>query len=130
MALILPWGGQQLPQMITQACTYIFAAANFSASAYIGLTSAAARLILSFGKEEMKKTYLPKMLAGKWQGTMALTEAEAGSSLSDIMTIAEPTDDGYYKIKGQKIFISAGDHDAVENVVHLMLAKIKGALPV
>jgi alkylation response protein AidB-like acyl-CoA dehydrogenase len=121
------WGGQQLPQMITQACTFIFAAANFSSSAYIGLTSGAARLILSFGKEEMKKTYLPKMLSGKWQGTMALTEPEAGSSLSDITTMAEPTGNGYYKIKGQKIFISAGDHDAVENVVHLMLAKIKGA---
>ena len=123
------WGGQQLPQMISQACTFIFAAANYSASVYPGLTSGAARLILDFGKEEMKKIYLPKMLGGKWQGTMALTEPEAGSSLSDITTIAEPTDKDYYKIKGQKIFISAGDHDAVENVVHLMLAKIKGAPP-
>ncbi len=121
------WGGQQLPQMITQACTFIFAAANYSASVYPGLTSGAARLILNFGKDQMKKTYLPKMLAGKWQGTMALTEPEAGSSLSDITTIAEPTDKDYYKIKGQKIFISAGDHDAAENVIHLMLAKIKGA---
>jgi butyryl-CoA dehydrogenase len=121
------WGGQQLPQMITEACTFIFAAANYSASVYPGLTSGAARLILNFGKDEMKKTYLPKMLAGKWQGTMALTEPEAGSSLSDITTIAEPTDKDYYKIKGQKIFISAGDHDAAENVIHLMLAKIKGA---
>ena len=121
------WGGQQLPQMITQACTFIFAAANYSASVYPGLTSGAANLILSFGKEEMKKTYLPRMLAGTWQGTMALTEPEAGSSLSDITTVAEPTDNGYYKMKGQKIFISAGDHDGVENVVHLMLAKIKGA---
>jgi len=67
------------------------------------------------------------MRAGEWQGTMALTEAEAGSSLSDITTMAEPTGEGYYRIKGQKIFISAGDHDAVENVVHLMLAKIEGA---
>jgi butyryl-CoA dehydrogenase len=121
------WGGQQLPQMITQACTFIFAAANYSASVYPGLTSGAARLILNFGKEEMKKNYLPKMLSGEWQGTMALTEPEAGSSLSDITTIAEPTDNGYYKMRGQKIFISAGDHDAVENVVHLVLAKIKGA---
>jgi len=121
------WGGQQLPQMITHVCTFIFAAANYSASVYPGLTSGAARLILNFGREEMKKTYLPKMLAGTWQGTMALTEPEAGSSLSDITTIAEPTDNNSYKIKGQKIFISAGDHDAVENVIHLMLAKIKGA---
>ena len=121
------WGGQQLPQMITHACEFIFAAANYSASVYPGLTSGAAHLILTFGNEEMKKTYLPKMLAGKWQGTMALTEPEAGSSLADITTIAEPTDHGYYKMRGQKVFISAGDHDAVENVVHLMLAKIKGA---
>jgi alkylation response protein AidB-like acyl-CoA dehydrogenase len=121
------WGGQQLPQMMTQACTFIFAAANYSASVYPGLTAGAARLILNFGKEEMKRTYLPKMLSGKWQGTMALTEPEAGSSLSDITTMAEPTEYDYYKIRGQKIFISAGDHDAVENVVHLMLAKIQGA---
>ena len=121
------WGGQQLPQMITHSCEFIFAAANYSASVYPGLTSGAAHLILSFGSEEMKRTYLPKMLSGKWQGTMALTEPEAGSSLSDITTEAEPTDQGYYQIKGQKIFISAGDHDAVENVVHLLLAKIKGA---
>jgi butyryl-CoA dehydrogenase len=120
-------GGQQLPQMITDACTFIFSAANYSASVYIMLTSGAARLILNFGNEEMKETYLPKMLAGTWQGTMALTEAEAGSSLSDITTIAEPMDNNTYKIKGQKIFITAGDHDGVENVVHLLLAKIKGA---
>jgi butyryl-CoA dehydrogenase len=121
------WGGQQLPQMITMGSRFIFCAANYSAAAYTGLTTGAARLILNFGKEDLKKTYLPNMLAGKWQGTMALTEPEAGSSLADITTMAEPTDHGYYKIKGQKIFISAGDHDGVENVVHLMLAKIKGA---
>lgn len=123
----IEWGGQQLPQMITHSCEFIFAAANYSASVYPGLTSGAAHLILSFWNEEMKKTYLPRMLSGRWQGTMALTEPEAGSSLADITTEAEPTDQGYYKIRGQKIFISAGDHNAVENVVHLMLAKIKGA---
>ena len=121
------WGGQQLPQMITLVSRFIFCAANYSAGVYPDLTAGAARLILNFGKEEMKKTYLPRMLSGKWQGTMALTEPEAGSSLSDITTEAEPTDKGYYKIRGQKIFISAGDHDAVENVIHLLLAKIKGA---
>ncbi|NNL74768.1 MAG: acyl-CoA dehydrogenase, partial [Desulfobacterales bacterium] len=72
-------------------------------------------------------TYVPRMRAGEWQGTMALTEPEAGSSLSDITTMAEPTDKGYYRLKGQKIFISAGDHDGAENVIHLMLAKIEGA---
>jgi len=121
------WGGQQLPQMIGMATRFIFCASNYSAAAYSGLTTGAARLILNFGKEDLKKTYLPNMLSGKWQGTMALTEPEAGSSLADIITMAEPTDHGYYKIKGQKIFISAGDHDGVENVIHLMLAKIQGA---
>lgn len=103
----IEWGGQQLPQMITHSCEFIFAAANYSASVYPGLTSGAAHLILSFWNEEMKKTYLPRMLSGRWQGTMALTEPEAGSSLADITTEAEPTDQGYYKIRGQKIFISA-----------------------
>jgi alkylation response protein AidB-like acyl-CoA dehydrogenase len=121
------WGGQQLPRMLTLVCRFIFCSANYSAAVYPDLTAGAARLILTFGKGEMKKTYLPKMLAGKWQGTMALTEPEAGSSLSDITTIAEPTESGYYKMKGQKVFISAGDHDAGENVIHLMLAKIIGA---
>ncbi len=121
------WGGQQLPQMIGMGTRFIFCAANYSAAAYTGLTTGAARLILNFGTEIQKKTYLPNMLSGKWQGTMALTEPEAGSSLADITTTAEPTDAGYYKIKGQKIFISAGDHDGVDNVIHLMLAKIKGA---
>ncbi len=121
------WGGQQLPRMVTLVCRFIFCAANYSAAVYPDLTAGAARLILNFGKEDLKKSYLPGMLSGKWQGTMALTEPEAGSSLSDITTEAEPTDKGYYKMRGQKVFISAGDHDAVENVVHLMLAKIKGA---
>ena len=122
-------GGQQLPHLIADSCQFIFAAANYSASVYPGLCAGAARLIESFGNRELFNTYVPKMYAGEWQGTMALTEPEAGSSLSDITTIAEPTGNGYYNIQGQKIFISAGDHDAVENVVHLMLATIKGASP-
>jgi butyryl-CoA dehydrogenase len=92
------------------------------------LTKGAANLILSFGSEALKETYLAPLFSGIWQGTMALTEPQAGSSLSDITTSAEPTDtEGVYKIQGQKIFISGGDHDAVENVVHLLLARIKGA---
>jgi butyryl-CoA dehydrogenase len=122
-------GGQQLPITLHTACNYVFAAANFSATGYPGLTTGAAHLILSYGTSELAETYIPRMLAGQWQGTMALTEPQAGSSLSDITTRAEPTDHGYYKIRGQKIFISAGDHDGVENVVHMMLAKIKGAPP-
>ncbi|GAB4343282.1 MAG: acyl-CoA dehydrogenase [Candidatus Abyssubacteria bacterium] len=120
-------GGQQLPLVVTSASRFIFAAANYSASVYPFLTTGAAHLIESFGSEELKEAYIPKMFAGEWQGTMALTEPQAGSSLSDISTQAEPTDEGYYKIRGQKIFISAADHDGVDNVVHLMLARIKGA---
>ena len=119
--------GEQLPHLIADACEYIFQCANYSANAYLGLTAGAANLIETFGSKELYDTFTPKMYTGQWQGTMALTEPEAGSSLSDITTTAEPTDEGYYTIKGQKIFISAGDHNGVENVVHLMLAKIAGA---
>jgi butyryl-CoA dehydrogenase len=122
-------GGQQLPFLIWSACRFVFAAANYSASVYGSVTGGAAHLIETFGTEEMIKTYIPNMFAGKWQGTMALTEPQAGSSLADITTLAEPTDKGYYRIRGQKIFITGADHDAVENVVHMMLAKIKGAPP-
>lgn len=119
--------GEQLPHLIADTCEYLFQCANYSANAYHGLTAGAANLIETFGSKELYDTYTPKMYQGKWQGTMALTEPEAGSSLSDITTMAEPTHEDYYSIKGQKIFISAGDHDGVDNVVHLMLAKIEGA---
>jgi len=119
--------GQQLPETLLMACNHVFSAANFSATAFQLLITGAAHLILSFGSEELKETYLPRMLAGEWQGTMAMTEPQAGSSLSDVITRAEPTDSGYYKIRGQKIFISAGDHNGADNIIHLMLAKIKGA---
>jgi alkylation response protein AidB-like acyl-CoA dehydrogenase len=120
-------GGQQLPHTVDLLSRYIFAAANYSASAYPMLTTEAALLIHSFGSDELKERYIPPMFAGKWQGTMALTEPQAGSSLTDIATMAEPTDGGYYKIRGQKIFISGSEHDGVENVVQLLLARIKGA---
>ena len=121
------FGGEQLPMAVALVTKYIFAAANYSASTFPELSAGAARLITSFGSDEMVQTYVPRMLAGQWQGTMALTEPEAGSSLADIATSASPAGDGTYRIKGQKVFISAGDHDGVDNVVHLMLAKIDGA---
>ena len=129
MTAPLPYdmGGDQLPFTVVQACRYIFASANYSAAAFTGLTSGAAHLITSFGNRDLNETYVPHMHSGRWQGTMALTEPEAGSSLSDLTTTAVPTDEEYYLIRGQKIFISAGDHDAVENAVHLMLARIEGA---
>ena len=120
-------GGMQMPITVNTACHFIFSAANFSCAVYMGLTSGAAHLILSFGDQQLKDTYLPPMFAGRWQGTMALTEPQAGSSLSDVAMSAQPTDQGYYLLSGQKIFISGSDSDAVDNVVNLMLARIKGA---
>lgn len=120
-------GGEQLPLTISNLSRFIFAAANYSASVFADMCAGAAHLILSFGNKELIDEYVGKLVSGRWQGTMALTEPQAGSSLTDILTTAYPTEQGYYKIRGQKIFISAGDHDAVENVVHLMLAKIERA---
>jgi butyryl-CoA dehydrogenase len=119
-------GGQQLPEMINSCVGFILMAAN-NGMMYTGLSSGAAHLITSFGTPELTEFYVPNMLAGTWQGTMALTEPQAGSSLSDVTTTATPQPDGTYKIKGQKVFISAGDHDAAENIIHLMLARIDGA---
>lgn len=120
-------GGQQIPYMIFNATLFIMGAANYSAAVYPFLSAGAANLIRNFGSLQQKNTYLDKLYSGQWQGTMALTEPEAGSSLGDLTTVAQPTSQGYYKITGQKIFISCGDHDAVDNVVHLLLARIKGA---
>lgn len=119
--------GLQLPLTVGNACRFIFAAANYSASVYPELTAGAAHLILSFGGQALIDTWVPPMLAGRWQGTMALTEPEAGSSLGDLATTATPAEDGSYRIRGQKIFISCADHDGVENVVNLMLARIVDA---
>jgi len=121
--------GEQLPLLVANCCNMMFSAANYSGAAFPGLAAGAARLITNFGSQELIDGYVPKMISGEWQGTMALTEPQAGSSLSDITTMAEPTDSGHYFIKGQKIFISAGDHDGVDNVVHLMLAKIPDGPP-
>lgn len=122
-------GGQQLPFTVGLIPTFIFAAANYSASNYPGLNMGAAHLIESFGSQEQKDTYIPLLFSGAWQGTMALTEPQAGSSVGDITTTAAPTDKDYYLIRGQKIFISAADHDCVDNVLNMMLVRIEGAPP-
>ncbi|TVP44483.1 MAG: acyl-CoA dehydrogenase [Mongoliibacter sp.] len=121
-------GGQQLPNVVHQAAGFIFQASNYSASVFPFLTTGAANLIRTFGSQELIDRFTPNMYNGKWQGTMALTEPDAGSSLSDLSTSAFPTEkQGVYKIKGQKIYISCGDHDACENIIHLMLVRIDGA---
>ncbi len=120
-------GGQQMPLSLLNASLFLFYAANANLAAHPFLSAGAANLIQSFGSDALKETFLPKLYSGEWQGTMALTEPQAGSSLSDLISSAEPVADGVYKIRGQKIYISGGDHNAVDNVVHLLLARIKGA---
>ncbi len=120
-------GGLQLPNLIYNAMYFIMEAANNHVTGYLGLTSGAANLIISFGTEELKKKYIPKMIEMQWGGTMCLTEPQAGSSLSDITTSAKPLEDGTYAIKGQKIYISASDHQFSDNFIHLVLARIEGA---
>ena len=121
------YGGSQMPYILANAANHIIESANNHIPGYLGLTSGAAHLITNFGSDDLKQKFVPKMLSGHWGGTMALTEPQAGSSLSDIVTSATPIQDGMYKIKGQKIFISGGDHEGVDNFVHLTLARIEGA---
>src|SRR6266478_6269970 len=122
-------GGMQLPTTVRGACQAIFAAANVGTTAYVSLTAGNAALLAEFASPEQKERYLKHLLSGRFFGTMALTEPQAGSSLSDILTTATPNPDGSYSLSGTKIFISAGDHDLAENIVHLVLAKIPGSPP-
>lgn len=120
-------GGMQLPTLLSQACFAHFQAANVGTTSYPFLTMGAANLIESFGSDEHKQRFLQPMIEGRFFGTMALTEPHAGSSLSDIRTRAELADDGTYRLRGNKIFISGGDHSLSENIVHLVLAKLPDA---
>jgi len=122
-------GGMQMPLMVFNAGQHIFQAANNGCQGYFSLTSGAAALITSFGSKEQIDTFVPKMFDGLWQGTMALTEPQAGSSLTDITSSAKPIAKDRYRIKGQKIFISGGQHEACDNFIHLTLARIEGAPP-
>lgn len=120
------FGGQNLPYVMGSAVGEIFVSANMALNMYQGLTHGAISAILAHGSEAQKATYLPKMVSMDWTGTMNLTEPHCGTDLGLMRTKAEPQDDGSYKITGQKIFISAGDHDMAENVIHLVLAKAPG----
>jgi alkylation response protein AidB-like acyl-CoA dehydrogenase len=120
-------GGMQLPNPIALACQCVFLMANPATAAYPFLTIAAGNLLNSFGSEAQKTEFLGNMLEGKWFGTMALSEPQAGSSLADILTRAEPQDDGSYRIVGSKMWISAGEHELSENILHFVLARVTGA---
>jgi len=120
-------GGLQLPASVMHAAYFIMEAANNHVPGYAGLTAGAAHLISSFAIPEHKETFIPKMLSGEWSGTMCLSEPQAGSGLADITCAARSQEDGTYRIKGHKIFISGGDHEHAKNIVHLLLARIEGA---
>ncbi|WP_150524334.1 acyl-CoA dehydrogenase C-terminal domain-containing protein [Roseibium sediminis] len=121
------YGGQGLPHTVGTLLNEYLSSANMAFSMYPGLTAGAVAALTIHGTDEQKQTYLPNMIAGKWSGTMNLTEPHCGTDLGLIRTKAAPQGDGSYKISGTKIFISAGEHDLSENIIHLVLARIEGA---
>ena len=120
------YGGQNMPAVLGIATTEMFSSSNMAFAMYQGLTHGAASAILAHGTEAQKDTYLPKMVSCDWTGTMNLTEPHCGTDLGQMRTKAEPQEDGSYRITGQKIFISAGEHNMSDNIIHLVLAKITG----
>ena len=120
------YGGQNMPYVMGTAVGEMFSAANQAFTMYQGLTHGAASAILVHGTDAQKDTYLPKMVSCEWTGTMNLTEPHCGTDLGLMRSKAAPQDDGSYKITGQKIFISSGEHDMADNIIHLVLAKIEG----
>jgi alkylation response protein AidB-like acyl-CoA dehydrogenase len=129
MGLAAPaeYGGQGLPYTLHAAVGEYLSASNMALMMYPGLTQGAIAAIVEHGNEEQKQTFLPKMIDGAWTGTMNLTEPHCGTDLGLLRTKAVPNGDGTYRISGQKIFISAGDHDMSDNIIHLVLARIEGA---
>ncbi|SNS09235.1 Acyl-CoA dehydrogenase [Sphingomonas laterariae] len=121
------FGGQGMPHVIATAFEEYLISSNMAFAMYNGLTMGATAAILAKGSQEQKALYTPKMIAGEWGGTMNLTEPHCGTDLGLIRTKAEPQGDGSYKISGTKIFISSGEHDLTENIIHLVLAKVAGA---
>jgi acyl-CoA dehydrogenase len=121
------FGGQGLPDVLAVAVKEMVCSANLSFSLGPLLTTGAVEALLTCASDELKATYLEKMVTGEWTGTMNLTEPQAGSDLAQIRTRAEPQDDGSYRIFGQKIFITYGDHDMTDNIVHLVLARLPDA---
>ena len=121
------FGGQGLPYVVHTAAGEYFSSANMALMMYPGLTQGAIAAIIAHGSDEQKAAFLPKMVEGAWSGTMNLTEPHCGTDLGLLRTRAVPAGDGVYRISGQKIFISAGEHDMAQNIVHLVLARIEGA---
>ena len=120
------YGGQGMPYLVNAVVGEFSSSAAMAFSMYQGLTHGAIKAIEGFGTEQQKQTYLPKMVSGEWTGTMNLTEPHCGTDLGLLRSKAVPQEDGSYKVSGQKIFISSGEHDMADNIVHLVLAKIPG----
>jgi alkylation response protein AidB-like acyl-CoA dehydrogenase len=121
------WGGQGMPRVVALAASDYMNGANFAFMMYSGLTHGAGKLVETFGTDKQKELFLKKMFTGEWTGTMLLTEPEAGSDVGALTTSAVKNDDGTYTITGSKIFISSGEHDLAENIIHPVLARIEGA---
>ncbi|MEL7399485.1 MAG: acyl-CoA dehydrogenase family protein, partial [Pseudomonadota bacterium] len=120
-------GGQGLPESLSTVMSEMVGTSNWSWGMYPGLSHGAMNTISTWGTQEQKDTYLTKLVSGEWTGTMCLTEPHCGSDLGILKTKAEPNADGSYAITGTKIFISAGEHDMAENIVHIVLARLPGA---
>ena len=123
----LDWGGQGMPRTLAMAASEYFTGANLSFMIYMGLTHGAGKLVETFGTDQQKELFLRNLYTGKWTGTMLLTEPQAGSDVGALTTTAVKNEDGTYSITGNKIFISGGEHDLVENIIHPTLARIEGA---
>ncbi|MFC3903764.1 hypothetical protein SAMN05421749_10758 [Acinetobacter marinus] len=121
------YGGQALPVSLSNVISEMVGTSNWAWGMYPGLSHGAVRTVEHHGSDEQKNTYLPKLVSGEWTGTMCLTESHAGSDLGIIRSKAEPQADGSYAISGEKIFISAGEHDMAENIIHIVLARLPGA---
>src|SRR5467141_911475 len=123
------WGGQDLPHALNAACLEMWNSAAMAFGLGPVLTMAAIDALAAHGHDELKRTYLPKLVSGEWMGTMQLTEPQAGSDVGALRTRAERADDGSYRITGQKIFITYGEHDLTDNIIHFVLARLPDAPP-
>jgi alkylation response protein AidB-like acyl-CoA dehydrogenase len=129
LAAPLEWGGQALPQIVNAACTEMWHGASMGFADGPMLGMAAIDALHAHGTDELKRIYLPKLVSGEWTGTMQLTEPQAGSDVGALRTRAERAGDGTYRLKGQKIFITYGEHDLTDNIIHLVLARLPDAPP-
>src|SRR6476469_3623465 len=121
------WGGQALPNALNAACIEMWNSASMAFGIGPVLTMGAAEALANYGSEELKRTYLPKLVSGEWMGTMQLTEPQAGSDVGALRTKAVRANDGTYRITGQKIFITYGEHDLTDNIIHFVLARLPDA---